>query len=133
MDLDTIKEEEKPTLDTAEIVSTGNHLNLISNILNASNSPFMTKSPTLTPPKSHTPSSKHIPSPKLDQNIYLCSIMPSLKPTSESEIIPRASALKNLISHLAVELPSEQNQLACISDCEQPQPINIMFGLLIEV
>lgn len=107
-DLETIEEEEKPALDATETNHTCNHLNSISdNILNSYMSPLITKSPTPTPPNYPTSSSKHTSSPKLDKNLSIGSIMPYPKPTSESEIVPGSSALENLTSQIAGELPSE--------------------------
>lgn len=55
------------------------------------------------------------------------------KDFTQYEIVPRASVLEESISHLAGELPSEQNHLTCLSNFNQPQPLNIMFEPPIEV
>lgn len=102
----------------------------------------MIKSPTPTPPQSHTQSLEHAPSPKHEYNLSTGPIMPYLEQSCESktatsdsdnigqmfkdfiqqEIVPSTSVLDNLTSHLAGELPYEQNQLVCLSDFDQPNP-----------
>ncbi|KAL5070555.1 hypothetical protein RYX36_021442 [Vicia faba] len=72
-----------------------------------------------------TPSLKH------DKNLHTYFVMLSPKPTSRSKYLASDShnypkEYKELSSHLVYELPNEKNQLACISDYECQNPMNIV-------
>lgn len=55
-----------------------------------------------------------------------------LKDLSQQEIVPSTTILEDLTNHLAAELSSDNHQLACVFDSEQPTSIYVTLEPPIE-